>query len=62
MTKIAYYLMWENADAWLALDAIQFTFPCFVQIIDNEEDYFEAHIQCRIEDVNTIKAQLAPFV
>ena len=62
MTNIAYYLMWENTDACLALDAIQFAFPCFVRMIDNGEDYFEVHIQCRIEDVNAIKTRLAPFV
>ena len=62
MTNIAYYLMWENTAAYLALDAIQFTFPCFVQMIDGGEDYFEAHIRCRIEDVNAIKARLAPFM
>lgn len=62
MTTIAYYLMWENTDACLAIEAIEFAFPCFVRMIDVDCDYFEAHIECRLEDVNAIKARLAAFV
>jgi len=62
MTTIAYYLMWENTDACLRLASIEYRFPCFVRMVDVDCDYFEAHIQCRNEDVNAIKALLAEVV
>lgn len=65
MTTLEYTIT-SNLMAGLALRAIEERIPCFCHLSDadfeNLEDTITVTIQCREEDVNFVKEQLAPFV
>lgn len=65
MTTLEYTIT-NNLMAGLALRAIEERIPCFYHLSDadfeNLEDTITVTIQCREEDVNFVKEQLAPFV
>lgn len=65
MTTLEYTIT-NNLMAGLALRAIEERIPCFCNLSDvdfeNLEDTITVTIQCREEDVNFVKEQLAPFV
>ena len=60
------YTITNNLMAGLALRAIEERIPCFCHLsstnFENLEDTITVTIQCREEDVNFVKEQLAPFV
>ena len=60
------YTITNNLMAGLTLRAIEERIPCFCNLSDadfkNLEDTITVTIQCREEDVNFVKEQLAPFV
>ena len=65
MTTLEYTIT-NNLMAGLALRAIEEKIPCFYHLsnadFENLEDTITVTIQCREEDVNFVKDQLAPFV
>ena len=62
------FIITNNIMAGLALKAIEERIPCFCNLylsntdFENLEDTITVTIQCREEDVNFVKEQLAPFV
>ena len=60
------YTIINNVIAGLTLRVIEERIPCFCNLSDadfeNLEDTITVTIQCREEDVNFVKEQLAPFV
>ena len=67
MTTLEYTIT-NNLMAGLALREIEERIPCFCNLylsntdFENLEDTITVTIQCREEDVNFVKEQLAPFV
>lgn len=60
------YTITNNLMAGLTLRSIEERIPCLCLLSDadleNLEDTITVTIQCREEDVNFVKEQLAPFV
>ena len=60
------FIITNNLMAGLALRTIEEKIPCFCHLsnadFENLEDTITVTIQCREEDVNFVKEQLAPFV
>ena len=67
MTTLEYTIT-NNLMAGLVLREIEERIPCFCNLylsntdFENLEDTITVTIQCREEDVNFVKEQLAPFV
>ena len=61
MKTVSYLLNWADSSI-SAIDGIENAFPCMVSIRDIDEDYYEATITARVEDIPSIERRLAPFV
>ena len=62
MRTKAYLLSWEDTNCLMAVRKIEMAIPCFIVILNKDEDWFEVTITCREEDIAYVERELAPYV
>lgn len=61
MKTKCFTLRWDD-NSIIAVDNIEFGFPCFVRVADRGPEFYEVTIEARIEDWPSIERKLAPYV